>query len=234
MAIPPFDRPREHRSNIGRLLSAGAGWVVAAVAIFAVIVAKDISLLSAVRAKLPTVTWDRPAGPRRSAPPKREDAKAAGVPETAPQPRPRETPALTTPPPTRCGDSGSADTAPAIAQSPAPAKAASPVADATGAPVLQPPPAPPVASFEEASVTKRVAPEYPQLAREHRIEGQVVLRASVGADGRVRGVEILEGNPILAKAAADAMRQWRYEPARLNGIAVPTVVTTAMRFVFAA
>jgi protein TonB len=64
---------------------------------------------------------------------------------------------------------------------------------------------------------ERVEPEYPENARQQRIQGPVVLNALVGTDGSVRKVEVISGNPQLVNAAADAVRQWRFRPHNLNG-----------------
>jgi TonB family protein len=58
----------------------------------------------------------------------------------------------------------------------------------------------------------RVDPIYPQAARTHKIWGQVVLAARIGASGQVEAVHPVSGNPLLASAAMDAVRQWVYEP----------------------
>ena len=62
-----------------------------------------------------------------------------------------------------------------------------------------------------------VAPEYPQEAGRARIEGMVVLLAVIGSDGTVRNLQVKSGLPMLAQAAIDAVKQWRYRPYMLNG-----------------
>lgn len=64
---------------------------------------------------------------------------------------------------------------------------------------------------------EKVSPEYPETARRVRLEGRVVLRATIGLDGRVEDVTVLSGNPLLTASAVDAVRRWRYRPASLNG-----------------
>jgi protein TonB len=63
-------------------------------------------------------------------------------------------------------------------------------------------------------------PQYPALAKASRTQGTVKLEAVIAADGAVRDVRVLAGSPLLARAAADAVRQWRYQPTLLNGVAV--------------
>lgn len=61
-------------------------------------------------------------------------------------------------------------------------------------------------------VIKKVEPQYPAILRERGIGGTVRLKATVRADGTVRDVKIEGGNPILADAAARAVKDWRYAP----------------------
>ncbi len=57
-----------------------------------------------------------------------------------------------------------------------------------------------------------VAPAYPALARSMGIEGVVRVDALVGPDGSVKAIDVKGGHPLLAQAAANAVRQWRWEP----------------------
>jgi TonB family protein len=66
-------------------------------------------------------------------------------------------------------------------------------------------------------VTQRVEPEYPQSARERRVQGAVVLDATVGRDGVVEKFTAIRGDPDLAAAASAAVRQWRFKPLVRNG-----------------
>jgi periplasmic protein TonB len=69
----------------------------------------------------------------------------------------------------------------------------------------------------EANLIHDVPPQYPPEAGRARIEGAVVLLATIGADGSVKDVRIESGLPILAQAAIDAVRQWRYKPYLIDG-----------------
>jgi TonB family protein len=62
----------------------------------------------------------------------------------------------------------------------------------------------------------RVEPQYPEEAKQRRIEGPVVLNALVGTNGVVRELKVVSGDRLLAKSATDAVRQWRFQPHRLN------------------
>ncbi len=77
---------------------------------------------------------------------------------------------------------------------------------------------------------QQVAPEYPTTARAARIGGEVVLNAIIREDGTIGTVQVVKGNPILAKAAVQAVRQWRYEPYKLNGSPVQADATIRLRF----
>lgn len=76
------------------------------------------------------------------------------------------------------------------------------------------------AGVAEAHLIHEVQPEYPPDAGRERIEGTVVLLAVIGSDGIVQDVQVLSGLPILAQAAIQAVKQWRYKPYLLNGAAV--------------
>lgn len=72
----------------------------------------------------------------------------------------------------------------------------------------------------EAHLMHEVQPEYPPEAGRERIEGTVVLLAVIGSDGIVQNVQVVSGLPILAQAAIEAVKQWRYKPYLLNGVPV--------------
>jgi TonB family protein len=63
----------------------------------------------------------------------------------------------------------------------------------------------------------RVVPEYPEEARQQRVQGPVVMSIFVGTDGSVRELRVISGDPKLVQAAADAVRQWHFRPHRFNG-----------------
>jgi len=69
----------------------------------------------------------------------------------------------------------------------------------------------------EANLIHNVAPTYPSEAGRARIEGTVVLLAVIAKDGTVQDVRVESGLPVLAQAAIDAVKQWRYRPYVLNG-----------------
>jgi protein TonB len=77
---------------------------------------------------------------------------------------------------------------------------------------------------------RRVEPSYPALAKTARASGTVQLEAVVGADGRVREVKVLGGSPLLARAAADAVLKWVYEPTQLNGVPIEIIANITVTF----
>jgi protein TonB len=66
-------------------------------------------------------------------------------------------------------------------------------------------------------LVRRVQPNYPPLARQARIQGTVVLRAVISKDGSIENLTLVSGHPMLAPAAIDAVKQWKYRPYLLNG-----------------
>ncbi len=72
-------------------------------------------------------------------------------------------------------------------------------------------------SISKGQLIYRVNPEYPMVAKHHRISGTVFLDAMIGADGSIKRMYVLEGDPALTTAALDAVKQWRYKPYLLNG-----------------
>jgi TonB family protein len=75
-----------------------------------------------------------------------------------------------------------------------------------------------------------VPPTYPPEALQARVQGTVILECAIGPDGRVTGMEVKRGNPLLDDAAREAVRQWVYEPTRINGVPVPVVMTVTVNF----
>ncbi|HLX83041.1 MAG TPA: energy transducer TonB [Terriglobales bacterium] len=73
---------------------------------------------------------------------------------------------------------------------------------------------------------KKVQPNYPPLAKQARIQGSVVLQAEISKDGTIQNLQLISGHPMLAPAAIEAVKQWRYKPYLLNGepVAVDTQV----------
>ncbi len=105
----------------------------------------------------------------------------------------------------------------------------------TGLSAPPPPPEPPaprrVGGIIDAPVrTYYRPPVYPPIAQSARVEGLVVLEATIDATGLVTEVKVLRSVPLLDNAAIDAVRQWRYTPTRLNGQPIPVIMTVTVTF----
>ncbi len=74
---------------------------------------------------------------------------------------------------------------------------------------------------------RKVQPNYPPLARQARIQGTVLLAAEISKDGNIENLRLISGHPMLAPAAIEAVKQWRYKPYILNGepVEVETQIT---------
>ena len=77
---------------------------------------------------------------------------------------------------------------------------------------------------------KKIQPSYPPLARQARIQGQVLLQAEISKDGTIQNLRLISGHPMLAPAAIEAVKQWRYKPYYLNG--EPVEVETQITVIF--
>jgi protein TonB len=77
---------------------------------------------------------------------------------------------------------------------------------------------------------ENVPPVYPDIARQARVEGMVILEAIIDPRGNVTNLRVLKSVPLLDKAAIESVKQWKYEPTLLNGIPVPIVMTVTVAF----
>ena len=75
-----------------------------------------------------------------------------------------------------------------------------------------------------------VPPVYPTIAQTAKVEGMVILEATIDETGPVRDVSVLRSIPLLDRAAVDAVSRWRYLPTTLNGVAVPVIMTVTVSF----
>jgi TonB family protein len=69
----------------------------------------------------------------------------------------------------------------------------------------------------EGGLLHRVEPEYPEEARQQRIQGAVMLEVRIGRDGAIQDVKLISGQPALANAAIAAVKQWRFKPRMVQG-----------------
>ena len=73
-------------------------------------------------------------------------------------------------------------------------------------------------------------PVYPSIAQSARVQGVVIIEATIGPNGSVTDAKVLRSIPLLDAAALDAVRQWQFTPTTLNGQAVPVIMTVTVNF----
>jgi TonB family protein len=84
--------------------------------------------------------------------------------------------------------------------------------------------------LQQLSIVKRVAPVYPAIAKSRRLTSTVVLEVKVGKDGKVLNPRMISGLPIFRDAAFDAVKQWVFKPARLNGQPIEQTTQISIKF----
>ena len=77
---------------------------------------------------------------------------------------------------------------------------------------------------------RKIQPAYPPLARQARIQGNVLLQAEISKEGTIENLRLISGHPMLAPAAIEAVKQWKYKPYILNG--EPVEVDTQITVIF--
>ena len=115
-----------------------------------------------------------------------------------------------------------------------------PIGLSIDAPPPPPPPAPPDpprpttvragGTIREPRKLVDVAAVYPEIARLSRVEGTVILEATIDERGMVMGARVLRSHPLLDAAALAALKQWRYTPTLLNGVPVRVLMTVTFHF----
>ena len=85
--------------------------------------------------------------------------------------------------------------------------------------------------IQPAQLVSRKDPEYPQIARQSGAQGEVVVTATIGLDGKVKNVKVESGHPLLRNAAIVAVKQWVYKPTLLNGKPVESESRISLNFV---
>jgi len=167
---------------------------------------------------------------------RRRDTTAGHVLES-PQPRIAPAPSAPRSEPTSEAPPVAEDTTPSIAAKPAEAK---PVPPPIAAETADPPPVAarivagrrlrPADRFNPCHLSYRLEPTYPADAKQRLIEGTVKIHQVIAADGSVQSVTLISGPPLLAPAALEAAKYWRYLPALLNGQPVETEQDVAIDF----
>jgi periplasmic protein TonB len=97
-------------------------------------------------------------------------------------------------------------------------------------PRVAPPPAPVGAKVKAPTKLKDVRPIYPVIAQLVKVQGIVIVEATIGPTGKVQDAKVLRSHPLLESAALDAVRQWEFTPTLLNGNPVPVVMTVTVDF----
>jgi protein TonB len=82
-------------------------------------------------------------------------------------------------------------------------------------------------------LVRKVNPNYPPLARQARIQGTVILQAEISKTGDIQNLRLISGHPMLAPAAIEAVKQWKYKPYLLNGEPVEVETTVQVNFTLA-
>ena len=82
-------------------------------------------------------------------------------------------------------------------------------------------------------ILNKVAPVYPPLARQARIQAPVNLKVQISKSGDVEKVELISGHPMLAPSAIEAVKQWKYKPYLLNGEPVEVETKVVVNFTLA-
>jgi TonB family protein len=75
-----------------------------------------------------------------------------------------------------------------------------------------------------------VKPIYPQEALDAKVSGLVIIEALIDPEGNVRNAQVLRSIPLLNDAALDAVKQWKFAPTVMDGVAVPVVMTVTVNF----
>lgn len=82
-------------------------------------------------------------------------------------------------------------------------------------------------------LVRKVPPAYPPLARQARIQGTVILQATISKEGSIENLQLISGHPMLAPAAIEAVKQWKYKPYLLNGEPVEVETQVQVNFTLA-
>jgi len=82
-------------------------------------------------------------------------------------------------------------------------------------------------------LVRKVPPSYPPLARQARIQGTVILQAQISKNGDIENLQLISGHPMLAPAAIEAVKQWKYKPYLLNGEPVEVETQVQVNFTLA-
>jgi periplasmic protein TonB len=136
--------------------------------------------------------------------------------------------------PAATSDNGAADLAPTLNGG-----QVSPAGDALGGglaagsnkqPAAPPAPLPVGGDVRQARLISSTPPVYPVIARNQHVQGDVRIDALIDVDGKVSAMKVISGPVLLHQAAMDALRQWKYQAATLDGKPVPMHLTVTVQF----
>lgn len=88
-----------------------------------------------------------------------------------------------------------------------------------------------VSAMMQGNLIRRVEPPYPVLAKQAGIQGTVLIKAVISREGAIERADVVSGHPLLAHAALEAVRQWKYRPYYLNGEPVEVETQVTVKFV---
>ena len=105
--------------------------------------------------------------------------------------------------------------------------------------LLAPPPSPtpptpervrPGGDIKDPRKIHDVRPIYPAVAMAAKVEGMVIIEATISREGHVTDAHVIRSQPLLDQAALDAVRQWKFTPTTLNGVPVEVIMTVTVNF----
>jgi protein TonB len=102
-------------------------------------------------------------------------------------------------------------------------------------PAVTPPASAPIrvgGKVQAANLVHQILPKYPALARQARVQGAVILEATIDREGTVSELRVISGHPLLIDAALEAVQQWKYKPTILNGEPIDVITTITVTFSF--
>ena len=83
----------------------------------------------------------------------------------------------------------------------------------------------------EGNLIRRVEPQYPVIAKQLHIQGTVILKAYISREGTIEHLQVESGQPLLVRAAVEAVKQWRYRPYFLNNVPIEVETEVTVKFV---
>lgn len=223
-------KPGRSRSGVG--LSIGAHALVTAfVAVLAarseptVVLRVDSNLVMPASLAMPSSTAAPVSAIRPSEPPSNAPARAAAAPPPAVSPTaPVEEPTNVEP------ETTAAASTDGVAGGVAGGIDAGPVGEPAASGTGSSGPLRVGGSLGPPRKIKDVRPQYPEIALLEHVRGAVVIDITIGTDGKVQEAKVVQSVPRLDQAALQAVRQWEYEPTRMNGVLVALMMTVIITF----